>query len=53
MQRFRRMRSLQMFAAVHASVFNHFNSERSLSARVNFKKKHAAALAEWRDLCAA
>ncbi|NDR58662.1 IS6 family transposase, partial [Pseudoruegeria sp. M32A2M] len=28
-QRFRRMRSLQMFAAVHASVFNHFNSERS------------------------
>jgi len=25
MQRFRRMRSLQMFASVHASVFNHFN----------------------------
>lgn len=28
-QRFRRIRSLQMFAAVHASLFNHFNSERS------------------------
>ena len=26
MQRFRRMRSLQKFASVHASVYNHFNS---------------------------
>ena len=31
MLRFRRMRSLQKFAAVHASVSNHFNQERSLS----------------------
>ncbi|MDV7144444.1 IS6 family transposase [Tropicimonas sp. TH_r6] len=53
MQRFRRMRSLQMFAAVHASVFNHFNSERSLSSRATFKLNLTAALAEWRDLCAA
>lgn len=52
MQRFRRMRSLQMFSAVHASVFNHFNSERSLSSRANFQRNRAAALAEWRDLCA-
>ncbi len=27
MQRFRRMRSLQKFAAVHSSVYNHFNQE--------------------------
>ena len=53
MQRFRRMRSLQMFASVHASVFNHFNSERSLSSRANFKKNRTAALVEWRGLCAA
>jgi len=53
MQRFRRMRSLQMFAAVHASVFNHFNSERSYYSRANFKKNRAAALAEWRQLGAA
>ncbi|WP_425053506.1 IS6 family transposase [Psychromarinibacter sp. S121] len=53
MLRFRRMRSLQKFASVHASVSNHFNSERSLSSRANFKKNRAAALAEWRDLCAA
>ncbi|RYH07225.1 IS6 family transposase [Tropicimonas sp. IMCC6043] len=53
MQRFRRMRSLQMFASVHASVFNHFNSERSFSPRANFKKNRAAALDEWRQLGAA
>jgi len=29
MQRFRWVRSLQMFAAVHASVLNHFNADRS------------------------
>lgn len=52
MQRFRRMRSLQMFAAVHASVSNHFNSERSLTSRANYKLNRTAALAEWRGLCA-
>jgi putative transposase len=52
MQRFRRMRSLQKFAAVHASVSNHFNQERSLSSRDIFKANRTAALAEWRGLCA-
>ena len=53
MLRFRRMRSLQKFAAVHASVYNPFNQDRSLSTRPNFKLNRAAALAEWRGLCAA
>ena len=53
MLRFRRMRSLQKFAAVHASVLNHFNTERSLYSRSNFKLNRDAALAEWRQLCAA
>ncbi len=53
MQRFRRMRSLQKFAAVHASIYNLFNSERNLCSRPNFKLNRAAALAEWRGLCAA
>lgn len=53
MLRFRRMRSLQKFAAVHASVFNHFNQERSLSSRDIFKLNRSAALAEWRELGAA
>jgi putative transposase len=50
MLRFRRMRSLQRFAAVHASVSNHFNQERSLSSRHLFKTNRAAALAEWHRL---
>jgi len=53
MLRFRRMRSLQKFASVHASVYNHFNQERSLSTRPKFKLNRAAALAEWRGLCTA
>jgi putative transposase len=52
MLRFRRMRTLQLFAAVHASVHNLFNQERSLSSRTIFKQNRAAALAEWRGLCA-
>jgi putative transposase len=52
MQRFKRLRSLQMFVSVHASVTNHFNLERSLTSRSNFKLNRAAALAEWRQLLA-
>jgi putative transposase len=50
MLRFRRMRSLQKFAAVHASIYNLFNSERSLYSRSKFKLNRAAALTEWRGL---
>ena len=53
MQRFRRMRSLQKFAAVHSSVHNHFNHDRHLSSRDLFKLNRAAALADWRQLGAA
>jgi putative transposase len=52
MLRFRLMRSLQKFVSVHASVSNHFNLDRSLSSRPYFKANRAAALAEWRGLCA-
>jgi len=52
MSRFRRMRSLQKFAAVHSSIHNLFNAERSLYSRQNFKRNRAAALSEWRGLCA-
>lgn len=53
MSRFRQMRSLQKFAAVHSSVFNHFNQDRQLSHRSIFKESRTAALAEWRQLCVA
>ena len=53
MLRFRRMRSLQKFASVHSSVCNHFNQQRHLYSRANFKLNRHAALAEWRQLCSA
>ena len=53
MLRFRRMRTLQKFASVHASVHNHFPTERHLQDRNTYKQIRAAALAEWRGLLAA
>ena len=53
MLRFRRLHSLQKFSAVHSSVQNHFNTERSLSSRPVHKLNRAAPLAEWGVLCAA
>ena len=52
MLRLRRMRTLQKFAAVHASVSNHFNQERHLYSRANFKLNRAADVAEWRQMLA-
>ena len=53
MLRFRRMRTLQKFSSVHSSVHNHFNQERPLYSRANFKTNRSAALSEWRQLCSA
>ena len=52
MLRFRQMRSLQKFAAIHGSIHNHFNQERHLTSREIFKTRRDAALTEWRRLCA-
>jgi putative transposase len=49
-QRFRRFRSLQKFASVHASVLNLFNSERSYYSRSKFKLHRATSIVEWRGL---
>jgi len=43
-------RCLQKFAAAHFSVHNHFNKERQLYSRFNFKLNRPAALSEWRQL---
>lgn len=53
MLRFRRMRSLQKFVAVHPSIYNHSNLECHLYSRHNFKLNRNAALSEWRLLCSA
>ena len=52
MLRFRRMKSLQKFASVHASLHNHFNSERHLLDRETYKARRSVALAEWQSLAA-
>jgi putative transposase len=53
MLRSRQMGSLQKLVAVHSSIHNHFNAERGLSTRDNFKASRTTALADWRQLCAA
>ena len=52
MARFRDIKTLQKFAAAHASIHNHFNIDRHLNSRDVFKETRAAALAEWRQLAA-
>jgi len=52
MLRFRRMRTLQKFAALHGSIHNHFNQERTLTSRAIFKARRIAALTAWRQICA-
>ena len=52
MLRFRQMKSLQKFASVHASLHNHFNSERHLVDRQTYKARRSAAMAEWQNLAA-
>jgi putative transposase len=49
MQRFRRMKSLQKFASVHANFHNHFDTQRHLVNRQTFKAARSAALAEWQN----
>ena len=50
MAQFRSTKALQKFTAIHASIHNHFNQERHLYNRENFKLNRTAALAEWRQL---
>ena len=53
MLRFRRTATLQKFVSIHASIKNHFNQQRHLYSRINFKLNRTAALAEWRQLLSA
>ena len=52
MARFRDVKTLQKFAAVHASIHNHFNLDRHLNRRSEFKQNRSAALAAWQELAA-
>ncbi len=48
MAKFRDIKTLHKFASIH----NHFNHDRHLNRRENFKQNRAAARAEWRQLAA-
>ena len=50
MQRFRREKTLQKFVSVHSAVCNHFNHERHLISRADFKGKREAAIVKWQRL---
>ena len=52
MSKFRDVKTLQKFAAIHASIHNHFNLDRQLNSRETFKQDRSAALAEWRQIAA-
>ena len=52
MAKFRDIKTLQKFAAVHASIHNHFNLDHQLNPRETFKQNRSAALAEWPQLAA-
>jgi len=52
MAKFRSTKSLQKFVSAHASIHNHFNKDRRLECREDFKAYRSAALAEWRQLAA-
>ena len=53
MQRFRREKTLQKFVSVHSAVCNHFNHERHLISRDDFKGRREATLVEWQQVSAA
>ena len=53
MHGFRSEQSLQNFVSVHSSTHNHFNQQRHLVSRTDFKKSRDAAMSEWRQLLAA
>jgi putative transposase len=50
MQRIRSDATLQKFISVHAAIHNHFNLDRHLTRRTDFRQRRDAALAEWRQL---
>ena len=49
MNRFRWMKTLLKFSAIHAQVHNHFSQERHLVSRKIYRERRSVALAEWRS----
>ncbi len=52
MNKFRSMRSLQKFTAIHSSFFNHFNHQRHLETRQNYKNLRQNSVDSWEEVFA-
>ena len=52
MNKFRSMRSLQKFTAIQSTFLNHFNHQRHLENRQNFKGLRQNSVEQWRGVCA-
>jgi putative transposase len=52
MSRFRDIKPLQKFASIHAALSIHFNLERHLTSRTDYKQNRSAAMAEWYQVLA-
>jgi putative transposase len=50
MQGFKDPSTLQKFTAIHGQIYNHFNAQRHLTSRQNFRAFRAEALISWRQL---
>jgi putative transposase len=53
MAKFRDIKTLQKFSSTHASIHNHFNHQRHLILRDEYKQNREAALIEWQQIAAA
>ena len=47
MSKFRDIKTLQKFSSTHALIHNHFNHQRHLIQRDDYKAKREAAIIEW------
>jgi putative transposase len=52
MNKFRSMGSLQKFVAIQSTFLSHFNHQRHLEKRSNFKHLRQRSLDLWQDVCA-
>ena len=52
MLKFRSPATLQRFINIHSQIYNHFNHQRHLQKRNNYKQLRSVAPNEWRQICA-
>jgi putative transposase len=50
MNKFRSQKSLQKFTSIHANFLNHFNHQRHLETRHNYKNLRQASLESWNNI---